>query len=131
MVNLVIDASAGFELLLETTIGRALLQRLPRPAAWWVPEIYLVEVAGALRRAELRGEITAAQATMAFADLHGGRIRRVQVRPLLPAAWARRGHVTIADGLYVVLAEQLDATLVTADGNLARSPGLAVPTITP
>jgi predicted nucleic acid-binding protein len=55
----------------------------------------------------------------------------VQVRPLLGEAWKRRGHLTIADAIYVVLAEQLGAVLVTADGNLARSPGLAVPAITP
>ena len=96
-----------------------------------MPELYLVEVAGALRRAEYRGAIGAAQATTAFADLHTGRVHRVQVRPLLPGAWAMRGHRTIADALYVVLSEQLNATLVTADMNLARSPGLTVPTITP
>lgn len=56
---------------------------------------------------------------------------RAQVRPLLQRAWERRGHLTIADGLYVVLAEELGATLVTADRNLERSPGLTVPTPTP
>ncbi|MDQ3106629.1 MAG: hypothetical protein M3Q68_02360, partial [Actinomycetota bacterium] len=39
------------------------------------------------------------------------------MRPLLASAWAKRGHLTIADALYVVLAEQLSATLVTADFN--------------
>jgi len=130
-VNLVIDASAGFELILETTAGRALLQKLPRPAEWWVPEHYFVEVASALRRAELRGVIMGTQATAAFGDLVAGRVHRAQVRPLLSRGWSRRGHLTIADALYVVLAEQVRATLVTADLNLAASPGLAVPTIVP
>jgi predicted nucleic acid-binding protein len=47
------------------------------------------------------------------------------------AAWNRRGHLTIGDALYVALAEQVGATLVTSDMKLARSPGLEVPTITP
>lgn len=131
MVKLVIDASAGFELILETATGRALLNELPRGAEWWVPEHYFVEVASTFRRAELRGEIGVPQAAAAMSDLLAGRFHRAQVRPLLRRAWERRGHLTIADGLYVVLAEELGATLVTADLKLARSPGLTIPTLTP
>ena len=130
-MNLVIDASAGVELLLETPAGRSLLAKLPRQAEWWVPEHHFVEVASVLRRAEHRGLLTPLQATTAFGDLIGARVHRAQLRPLVAAAWRVRGHLTIADAAYVVLAEQLGASLVTADENLARSPGLAVPTITP
>jgi predicted nucleic acid-binding protein len=129
-VNLVIDASAGFELTLSTVIGRALLQRLPLSGEWWVPEHYFVEVASALRRAENLGKITASQAVVAFEELRTAPLHRVQVRPMLSTAWARRGHLTIADALYVVLAEEKEATLVTADRKLANSPGLDVATIT-
>lgn len=130
-MNLVLDASAGFELVLETTTGQMLLTQAPRPAEWWVPEHYYVEVSAAIRRAELRGAITRGQAAEGFERLQRSTLHRAQVRPLLAAAWARRGHLTIADALYVVLAEQIDATLVTGDINLARSPGLRIPTITP
>jgi predicted nucleic acid-binding protein len=57
--------------------------------------------------------------------------RRAQIRPLLPDAWKRRDTLTIADALYVVLAEHIGATLVTADERLARSPRLSIPTIVP
>ena len=33
-MNLVLDASAGFELVLETTTGQSLLARVPRQAEW-------------------------------------------------------------------------------------------------
>jgi predicted nucleic acid-binding protein len=131
VVNLVIDASAGFELLLGTVRGQALLAKVPAPSEWWAPEHYFVETAGAIRRAELRAAVTPVQASTAMRRLESVKLHRVQVRPLLSAAWVRRGHLTIADALYVVLAEQLSAELVTADVNLANSPGLAVPTITP
>ena len=41
----------------------------------------------------------------------------------------KRGNLTVADALYVVLAEHLSAALVTADVKLANAPGLGVPTI--
>ncbi len=130
-MNLVLDASAGFELVLETTTGQSLLARVPRQAEWWVPEHYYVEVSAAIRRAELRQAITRAQASHGFERLERGTVHRAQVRPLLALAWKRRGHLTIADALYIVLAEQIGGTLVTGDMNLANSPGLRVPTITP
>ena len=130
-MNLVLDASAGFELVLETSRGQSLLAQLPASPEWWVPEHYLLETAAALRRAANIGAVTVAQASDGFQRLVAGKLHRVQVRPLLSESWNRRGHLTIADALYVVLAEQLGATLVTADLNLAASPGLAVPTITP
>jgi predicted nucleic acid-binding protein len=97
----------------------------------WVPEHYLAEMGGVLRRAELKGLASPARITHAFHQLTTGRLHRVQIRQLMDTAWSRRGHLTFADALYVVLAEQLGATLVTADVKLARSPGLEVPTITP
>ena len=130
-MNLVLDASAGFKLLLGTVTGHALLQQLPAQIEWWVPEHYFVETASAIRRAENLSAITPAQAADAFERLSSATVHRAQVRPLLTLAWQRRGHLTIADGIYVVLAEQISATLVTADLRLSRSPGLVVPTITP
>lgn len=57
--------------------------------------------------------------------------RQVAVKPLLAEAWTLRHNLTIADGLYVVVARHLEATLVTADRRLANAPGLPVPTIVP
>ncbi len=85
----------------------------------------MVERAGA----ENLSAIPPAQAADAFERLSSATVHQAQVRPLT-LAWQRRGHLTIADGIYVVLAEQISATLVTADLRLSRSPGLAVPTIT-
>ena len=85
-----------------------------------------MEVAGALRRAELKKAAPSARVSAAFDALRIAPIRRVQVRPLLAEAWLRRGNLTIGDALYVVLADHLDALLVTADRNLANAPNLQV-----
>ena len=131
MTRLVLDASAGVELLLNTGRARSLSAKLPESAEWWVPEHYFVEVAGALRRAALNGDATPERIDRAFSMLDRAVVLRAQVRPLLVDAWARRSSMTIADALYVVLAEHIGASLVTADERLARSPGLVVPTIVP
>ena len=131
MKRLVLDASAGVELLLNTTRARSLSDQFPSAAQWWVPEHYFVEVAAALRRAALNRAATKAQIDQAFAMLERAVFRRAQVRPLLSEAWKRRASITVADALYVVLAQHLDATLVTADERLARAPSLGVSTITP
>jgi predicted nucleic acid-binding protein len=38
-------------------------------------------------------------------------------------AWKLRENVTAYDAMYIVLAEALDATVVTCDRPLARAPG--------
>jgi predicted nucleic acid-binding protein len=129
--DLVIDASAGADLLLNTANAKPLLSKLPARAQWWVPEHYLLEAASVLRRAELNGRSTPARIAHAYHRLTTAEVHRVQIRPLMDLAWSRRGHLTVADALYVALAEQIGATLVTSDLKLARSPGLQVPTITP
>lgn len=131
MSNHVLDASASIDLLLETPTGLALQARIPSKATWYVPEHFYAEVAGAIRRAELHGHITGARADKAFTDLREAPLRRAQVLPLMSSAWNRRGHLTVADALYVALAEELDATLVTSDVRLGSSPGLTVSVLLP
>lgn len=131
MTPLVIDASAGFELLLNTSTGKRLREKLPVPAVEWAPEIYFAEVAGTLRRAELTGRVSPTRAAVALDRLLAAPTRRVQVKPLLSEAWTVRHNVTVTDGLYVVLARHLGATLVTADVGLANAPGLRVEVIVP
>ncbi len=126
-----LDASAGVEMLLRTERGRAIRDRIPDDVEEWVPEIYFVEVAATLRRAELAGRVTVDRAALALSDLLAGPQRRVQVRALLPEAWTLRHNLTVTDALYVVLARHLGAALVTVDERLAGAPGIDVEVIAP
>ncbi len=127
----VIDASAGVELLLNTSTGSALRAKLPAQAVEWVPEVYYAEVAAVLRRAELAGRITTPRTAAAISRLLAAPLRRVQVKPLLAEAWTLRHNITVPDALYVVLARHLGAELVTVDVKLANAPGIGVPVIQP
>jgi len=48
LTSIVLDASAGVEMLLRTPLGRRVRSILPQGAQTWVPELYFVEVAGVL-----------------------------------------------------------------------------------
>src|SRR5690606_20813362 len=60
-------------------------------------------------RAVLNGDATLERVEQAFSMLERAVLRRAQVRPLLLDAWARRASITVADALYVVLAEHRNA----------------------
>lgn len=82
------------------------------------PDIVTVEVANALWAKVGRGEIGQAASARAVATLAaGGQPQLRPSTPLVPRAFelARRLDHPVYDCLYLALAEQRDATLVTAD----------------
>ncbi len=127
----VLDASAGVEILLLTPAGRRLLAKLPHDAEEWVPELYFAEVAAVLRRDAIHTRYPLARIEAAHHRLLTAPLRRVQVRPLLREAWSMRENLTVAEAVYVVMARQLGASLLTTDLRLASTPGLAVSTVVP
>ena len=131
MTAIVLDASAGVEIALQSPIGRQLHAKIPTGATTWVPEHYFVEVTSVLRRDEINRRHSAAKVQVALDRLLAAPIRRVSIRPLVGEAWLLRHNMTVADALYVVVAKHLGADLVTTDLKLANSPTLPVSTITP
>jgi predicted nucleic acid-binding protein len=118
----VIDASACVEIVCNTRRGRALARLLPAGAEGWVPEHFYAEVLAVLRRQLLGQKLSESQATVAVGRLDGWHLRHASVAPLVPAAWSYRHNLTAADALYVALAEQLGASLLTDDHRLAQAP---------
>lgn len=92
-----------------------------------VPDHFHLECASALRRMELRGELSATEARETLEQLLALRVRRIDTAPLFSQAWTLRRNVTVADALYVVIARRLDVALVTGDARLTRAPGLGIP----
>jgi len=121
---IVVDASALLEFLLQTRLGGQVEARLFRDQdEFHSPHVADVEVTQGLRRLVRAGEVSADRAAEAIADLADLDLHRHPHLDLLPRAWRLRENVTAYDAMYVVLAEALDATIVTCDALLAKSPG--------
>ena len=122
---IVLDASAAVEWLLLRPGSRAVMEAIESPdVTVHAPGLLGVEVAAALRGLVLGGHAPPERAALALADLTATDIDVHDPTPLLPRAWELRDNLTPYDATYVALAETLDATLITADGRIARSPGL-------
>lgn len=122
---IVIDASAAVEYLLRTALGLRVAGLVDEDDVV-APELIDVEVLAVLRRECLARHLNPERAAEAIADLQSWPLERVRHRDLLPGAWELRGHVTAYDAMYVQTARVRGASLVTADGPLARAPGLGV-----
>jgi predicted nucleic acid-binding protein len=96
----------------------------------WTVEHFHLEVAKVLRRYVLAGDLDDAEAGRRVALLSQWELDVARIAPLLVEAWTMRDTVVLQDALYVALARQLDATLVTGDPRLASAPGLNIRTRT-
>jgi predicted nucleic acid-binding protein len=120
----VIDASAGVEILANTAHGRRLARLLPTDAVGWVPEHFYVEVAGVVRHQTVVARtLTEEAAATVLGRLERWHLRRAQPGPLITAAWRFRHNMTMADAVYVALAAELGGALLTDDHRLVNSPG--------
>jgi predicted nucleic acid-binding protein len=83
----------------------------------------LGEVFGLIRRLRMMEVIDETTASLAIEDLGTWPGERYGHRALLGRAWELRTTVRGWDAMYVVLAEVLEAPLITLDGRLAEAPG--------
>ena len=121
----VVDASALVEYLTFGEYAGAVRERIGATSNWlWAPQLIDAEVGHSLRRVARTGEISARAAHAALVELKDLRLMRIDHRLLLDRAWELRKNVSFYDALYVALAEELDAPLVTLDARLASAPGL-------
>lgn len=124
---LVVDASILADVVTRTPVGQMHLDRLGLDDEQVAPEIVDVEVFGVIRRRHLLGRLDRTAAMLAVEGLHDWAGERFTHRPFLSRAWELRHNVRGWDAFYVALAEALGATLLTADGRLARAQGPRCP----
>ena len=121
---IIADASVVLELLVGTASAPRIARRLLDPdESVHVPHLLDVEVCHALRRYANSGELDPKQAWRALESLLDLPLQRHEHTLLLERAWEVRRSVSAYDGIYIALAEALDAPLLTCDGRLARSHG--------
>lgn len=124
---IVLDASAAVELLLRSPAGgrvEALLggERVVAPAH------FDSEILSTISRLVRSRRLEEARARQALDHVALMSVERAALPPLLPLAFALRDRFSAPDSLYVALARERDARLVTADGALSRASEGYVPT---
>lgn len=131
--------SSGTSAVLDASVLiRALVDLQPEARDWldravsggsratWPAHLY-TEVADVLVRHVRTGRIDPVRAALAFAAVRRVRARIGQPKAMEAAiAVALERALTVYDAAYVVLAEALDAPLVTADTRLAEATNKAV-----
>lgn len=130
MTDLVLDASAGIEMIAKSVTGVQLAALVPAGASLWVPDgLFDVEVLAVLRRWDLNSILTVSQVAASWMRLSTLRLRRASVSSLATRAWQLRTNVTFSDACYVALTEALRCPLLTADHRLVAVPNLPVSTL--
>ena len=123
---IVVDASVLANVVGDDTeCGDAARARLALASEAAVPDLSDVETVAVLRKRWLAGDITARRFKAAVQDLVALPMVRYPTGPFMTRAYELRANVTAYDAAYVALAEALACTLLTADGRLARAPGIA------
>ena len=124
---IVIDASAMVDALVDDPANPELLTLLANDDLH-APSLLDFEVASALRGHSLAGKLPRRRLLEAVADFSSLQIVRHQMTDLMAHILELRRNFTVYDASYVVLAQALDAQLVTADRKLteARRRGVTV-----
>ena len=119
----VIDASVFVAALADDTPGGDQVRRRMEGVEFAAPELIDVEVLSALRGLVAAGHLDSSLASRSVIRLGRAPIDRRPHAPLTSRCWELRHNLTPYDAIYVALAEDLDAPLLTADARLTRATG--------
>lgn len=117
---IVADASALLDLLLRRRTADRIAASVGSELSVHAPHLVDTEVLHALRRWVARGQLRADRARIYLDALGDFPLVRYAHAPLTDRVWSLRERLSAYDATYVALAEGLGATVLTADGRLAR-----------
>ena len=121
---IVVDASTLVEVLLRARGAQAIEDRLfENGQTLHAPHLIDVEIAHAIRRYAISGQIKGDRGRAAFAILAALPLNRYPHGFLLPRIWDLRNNLTAYDAVYIALAETLQVPLITRDRRLAGAAG--------
>ena len=122
-MTVVVDASAIVAALIDGGQAGDWVTSRIRGERLIAPHLMPVEVANALRRAALAGDVSADGAALAHDDLLHLPVDLAPYAPFAERIWELRTSLTAYDAWYVALAEAVDAPLLTIDRRLAAAHG--------
>lgn len=120
--KLVIDASAMVDYLVDSPLAARVAERIANNEIL-VPAHFDAEVLSALGRLHRGGELSEAEVEARVALTAQAPFHRHLLPPLLEGAWARHHNVRLVDALYIELANQVDATIITTDSGMSAASG--------
>lgn len=123
--EVVLDASAAVALLSASDAVGTWVATCCNGRRLVAPSLLPYEVANVLRRFEHSGAIDSSFARLALADLDDLAVHQFPFAVFSTRIWELRDNLSSYDAAYVALAEYLAVPLVTVDGRLSRTPGLA------
>ncbi|HEY5012202.1 MAG TPA: type II toxin-antitoxin system VapC family toxin [Acidimicrobiia bacterium] len=121
---IVVDASVLAPVVLDDGPDGTRMRARLRGERVAAPDLAKVEAASVIRRHLASGAVDYQRASQAIENLIDFPILIFPTAPFLRRAWELRDNVTAYDACYVALAETLACAMLTADGRLARAPGL-------
>jgi len=121
VTRLVADASAVVDVLAGASTSPEIRRELSAVLELDVPEHFHVEAISALRGLLRRGDISPERADRALDLLVALRVVRHPVAVLAREIWALRDTLTAYDAAYLVLAQAIDARVLTTDRGLAAA----------
>lgn len=117
----VLDTSGVIDFLLGGQAAKQVERLLDREGSVAAPELLVFEVLAVLRRDALRDVMSDERAAAAIDDLGDVAVELFPTLPLRSRAWGLRHNLTVADALFVALAERLEEPLATKDRSLAAA----------
>ena len=122
---IVIESSAMVDALIDEPVNPELLALLADEELH-APALLDFEVASALRGHALGGKLDQARLDEAVEDFSAFRIERHHMTDLLGHILDLRENFTVYDATYVILAQALEAPLVTADAKMNEAKRVGV-----
>ena len=117
----VLDTSAAVDFLLASGVAGDVEALLAREETAAAPDLLVFEVLAVLRRDVRRGVLAPDRARGAIDDLGDLSVELFGTLPFRDRAWELRDNFTVADALFVALAERLREPLATKDRRLASA----------
>lgn len=106
--------------LVDSPLAARVADRI-RDSEIFVPAHFDAEVLSALGRLQRGGDLSEAQVEARIGLTAQAPFHRHLLAPLLGGAWALHHNVRLVDALYIELANQLDATIVTTDSGMSAA----------
>ena len=116
--KLVLDASAMVDYLVDSPLADQIAERIADNEIL-VPAHFDAEVLSALGRLQRGGALSEAEVEARVELTAQAPFHRHLLTSLLDGAWARRHNVRLLDALYIELADQEDAIVITTDSGMS------------